>query len=128
LLRRRWRTQANGDLMMMIARTRGPDYAFTSLIDRATLLAPPCGWGFCELRLGSPVLWFSYRPLRLGIRSGTGTGMGFCGTNNCSSNFFKRPSIGLTFGYWNETRAGRSARSIQHKQKTPSTVWEGPDS
>jgi hypothetical protein len=70
----------------------------------------------------------SAQRIRLGTRAGTGIGAGFCGTRSCSSSFFKRPSIGLTFIWWNETRAMRWAHSIQHKQKTPSTVWEGPDS
>ena len=78
--------------------------------------------GFCELRIRFYCLF------RRGMRTGAGAGTGFCGTSSCSSSFFKRPSIGLTFSEKNETRVERLARSFRHKQKTPSTVWEGPDS
>jgi hypothetical protein len=116
LLRRHWRIQADGDLVMIIARTRGLDYAFSSLVERQCSL-PPCGWGlpasaahvrtenkeqdlifgFCSFCFVLDARFF-YRPFRLGVRTGIGTGTGFCGTSSCSSSFFKRPSIGLTFG------------------------------
>jgi len=100
VLRRHWRIQAHGDLGVLRIEIE---------------------------KSGSAVLGSSYRTC-LGIRTGTGIGTGFCGTSICFSSFFTRPSIGLAFIWRNETRAGRSAHSIQHKQKTPSTVWEGPDS
>src|SRR4029079_3557792 len=49
LLRRRWRSQANGDLVMIIARTRGLGCAFMLSIERQCS-RPHCGRGCCLLR------------------------------------------------------------------------------